>query len=94
MGAPVHGSNVAGAACAQVGALALLVANDHPLKGRWPGWLTGKLSNLAGVFLPTVVLGVLGGRPASPEVLEAARFVAVKRAPQPVSDPTQRPREV
>lgn len=41
-------------------ALALLFVNDHDLKQRWPGWLTGKLSDLAGlVLLPIVLLALL-----------------------------------
>lgn len=40
-------------------ALALLVLNDHELKQRWPGWLTGKLSDLAGLVLLAIVLLVL-----------------------------------
>jgi hypothetical protein len=40
--------------------LALLFVNDHDLKQRWPGWLTGKLSDLAGlVLLPIVLLALL-----------------------------------
>jgi len=37
-------------------ALALLIVNDHDLKQRWPGWLTGKLSDLAGLVLLPIVL--------------------------------------
>jgi hypothetical protein len=41
-------------------ALVLLFVNDHELKQRWPGWLTGKLSDLAGlVLLPIVLLTLL-----------------------------------
>ncbi|MFO0680664.1 MAG: hypothetical protein U0234_01375 [Sandaracinus sp.] len=44
-----------------LGALALLVVNDHVLKGAGllPGWVTGKLSDLAGVVVAPVVLGAL-----------------------------------
>jgi hypothetical protein len=44
-----------------LGAVALLVANDWVLKGAGllPGWLTGKLSDLAGMLVAPVVLGVL-----------------------------------
>lgn len=43
-----------------LGALGLLVLNDHMLKGAGvlPGWLTGKLSDFAGVFLLPVLLFV------------------------------------
>ncbi|MCZ7683483.1 MAG: hypothetical protein M5U28_33725 [Sandaracinaceae bacterium] len=41
--------------------LALLVANDHWLKGAdlLPGWLTGKLSDLAGLIVAPVLLSAL-----------------------------------
>ncbi len=29
----------------------LLVVNDHVLKARWPGWVTGKLSDIAGLAM-------------------------------------------
>jgi hypothetical protein len=32
-----------------LGALALLIVNDHVLKALYPGWLTGKLSDVAGL---------------------------------------------
>lgn len=40
-------------------ALVLLVANDHVLKARYPGWLTGKLSDVAGMIVFPLVLAVL-----------------------------------
>lgn len=56
-----------------VGALLVLVANDRFLKGRGPGWLTGKLSDLAGIYLfPLVLVAVsevvlrVAGRPPWP----------------------------
>jgi hypothetical protein len=41
--------------------LVLLVANDHFFKGSGllPGWLTGKLSDFAGLFVAPALLGVL-----------------------------------
>jgi len=37
-------------------AVALLILNDHVLKMRWPGWVTGKLSDVAGlVFFPLLL---------------------------------------
>ncbi|MBX3270787.1 MAG: hypothetical protein KF729_11020 [Sandaracinaceae bacterium] len=46
------------------GALALLVVNDHLLKGSGllPGWLTGKLSDFAGLIVAPIALGALLGR--------------------------------
>jgi hypothetical protein len=41
-------------------AIALLVVNDHVLKARYPGWLTGKLSDVAGlVFFPLLLRALL-----------------------------------
>ncbi|WP_437943777.1 hypothetical protein WMF27_02610 [Sorangium sp. So ce281] len=44
-----------------IGALALLVLNDHALKGSGllPGWLTGKLSDFAGLLVAPAVLASL-----------------------------------
>jgi hypothetical protein len=40
-------------------ALITLIVNDHILKPRWPGLLTGKLSDLAGlVFLPLLIIAL------------------------------------
>ena len=65
-------------------ALALWLVNDHVLKGRGPGWLTGKLSDVAClVVVPALFVGVVefwqlcGGRSFVPrcELLIGA-FVA------------------
>jgi hypothetical protein len=37
--------------------LLLLVVNDHIFKQVWPGWITGKLSDFAGVFALAMFLG-------------------------------------
>ncbi|HZO13139.1 MAG TPA: hypothetical protein VFB62_07765 [Polyangiaceae bacterium] len=44
-----------------LGALGLLVLNDHALKGAGllPGWLTGKLSDVAGMLVAPVILAVI-----------------------------------
>src|ERR1044071_3687329 len=44
-------------------ALALLVANDHYLKGAnlLPGWLTGKLSDFAGLIVAPIVAVAFAG---------------------------------
>ena len=46
---------------AWIGALLLLLINDHVLKGAGllPGWVTGKLSDLAGLFVAPALLAVL-----------------------------------
>jgi hypothetical protein len=39
-------------------AILVLIVNDHWLKGLWPGPVTGKLSDMAGLaFFPLVPLG-------------------------------------
>jgi hypothetical protein len=41
-------------------AIALLLVNDHVLKARYPGWLTGKLSDVAGlVFFPLLLRALI-----------------------------------
>ena len=40
-------------------ALVVLVLNDHVLKQAYPGWVTGKLSDVAGLVFAPVLLGVL-----------------------------------
>lgn len=55
--------------------LLVLGVNDHLLKAAFPGWLTGKLSDFAGVFAFAVALGVaLGGRRVAGAVLAGALF--------------------
>jgi hypothetical protein len=46
-----------------VGSLLLLLVNDHLLKGArvLPGWLTGKLSDVAGLFMAPALLAALLG---------------------------------
>jgi hypothetical protein len=71
-----------------IGALALLLVNDHVLKAAAPGWITGKLSDVAGLALTPVVIvalwrlgtGVVLRRPmgrASPAVDSAVAAIAV-----------------
>jgi hypothetical protein len=47
---------------ALAGPVAVLVVNDHVLKVRLPGWWTGKLSDLAGVFPVAAVAGARAAR--------------------------------
>jgi hypothetical protein len=72
---------------AAIGAVVLLVVNDHVLKSAWPGFLTGKLSDAAGLtVVPLVLLGCwevslwLTGRwrrPARRGLLVAATATAI-----------------
>jgi hypothetical protein len=58
-------------------AIALLLVNDHVLKQAYPGWLTGKLSDFAGlVMFPLLVATVLPIRVAV--VGTGIAFAAVK----------------
>ena len=51
----------------------LLVLNDHVLKGHFPGFITGKLSDLAGMWVaPMFLLGVM-------DLLVPRRFAAAPR---------------
>lgn len=44
-----------------VGATAVLLLNDHVFKQAWPGLVTGKLSDVAGLVVAPPVLGLLSG---------------------------------
>ncbi len=64
-------------------AIALLLVNDHVLKGSWPGFVTGKLSDLAGlVFFPLVLQAAVEvllravGRPWGPSRRVLASAIA------------------
>ncbi|XXY45488.1 hypothetical protein WME91_36345 [Sorangium sp. So ce269] len=72
-----------------LGALALLVLNDHALKGSGllPGWLTGKLSDFAGLLVAPAVLAALlrlSSRRAflGAHLATGAVFSAIKLAPE------------
>ncbi len=78
-----------------VAAVALLVVNDHVLKHACPGWVTGKLSDVAGmVFFPMLLVSIwelAARRVPSPRALMIAcvatgvTFAAVKLC-APASD--------
>jgi hypothetical protein len=67
-----------------VASLVLLALNDHVLKQTWPGWVTGKLSDVAGLVVAPAVLAVALAvaavrRPhALAVLLTGAGFVIVK----------------
>ncbi|KXK57180.1 MAG: hypothetical protein IPM61_03030 [Chlorobi bacterium] len=46
---------------ASLAAIILLILNDHLLKGAFPGWVTGKLSDFAGIFFFPFLLALLVG---------------------------------
>lgn len=61
-------------------AVALLALNDHVGKARYPGWWTGKLSDLAGVVVMATLVAVVAGRRIG-LVVTAAAFVVLKVVP-------------
>lgn len=64
---------------AALAAIALLLVNDHLLKDSVPGWLTGKLSDVAGlVFFPLLVWAVVQRSIALCVIGSGAAFAAVK----------------
>jgi hypothetical protein len=71
-------------------AIALLVINDHVLKARAPGVVTGKLSDVAGlIFFPLLLaaaleqVGLRGGRAAVlvSAIATCVAFAAIKTVP-------------
>lgn len=61
MGGAAHGRQVGRALLhpASLGAIAVLLLNDHVLKGAYPGAWTGKISDLAGLLFFPVLLFTL-----------------------------------
>ncbi|MFI6102013.1 hypothetical protein ACIA8G_41225 [Lentzea sp. NPDC051213] len=71
-----------------VGATAVLLLNDHVFKQAWPGLVTGKLSDVAGLVVAPPVLGLLSGLflagrigAAAAVLLTGAGFALVKLTP-------------
>lgn len=75
--------------------IAVLAINDHVLKAQWPGWASGKLSDIAGLaFFPLLVAALLGLARRSPRwtivsslFVTGAWFAAMKTM-GPVADAT------
>ncbi|GIH24228.1 hypothetical protein Aph01nite_25380 [Acrocarpospora phusangensis] len=61
-----------------VAAVAVLLLNDHVFKALWPGVVTGKLSDFAGLVVAPPLLNLLVGRPRVAIVLTGAVFTLVK----------------
>ncbi len=59
----------------------LLVVNDHVLKDTWPGFVTGKLSDVAGVAMVAIGLTALVRRPAIAFAITALGFGLLKTVP-------------
>lgn len=85
-GDPAHLTRHALAALAHpitLGAIALLLLNDHVLKQATPSILTGKLSDFAGLFFfPFLLVAIVGATPLrrKADALAAACFVATALA--------------
>lgn len=64
-------------------ALIVLISNDHLLKGSGllPGWLTGKLSDFAGLYLFPILVFSLVGRARFVGIATALGFASVKLVP-------------
>lgn len=58
----------------------VLALNDHVLKGAWPGWVTGKLSDVAGVVVVATLCAVVAG-PTWGLALAGLGFTALKAIP-------------
>jgi hypothetical protein len=63
------------------GSVALLAVNDHVLKARWPGLITGKLSDVAGVIMIAIALTAITGRAALSLRITALTFMLLKTWP-------------
>jgi hypothetical protein len=62
--------------------IALLLVNDHYLKLHHPSWLTGKLSDAAGlVFFPLLLAALLRIRVVPAAIATAVVFALVKTVP-------------
>ena len=60
-----------------IAAVALLVLNDHVFKARWPGFVTGKLSDVAGlVFFPLFLDAIAAVLPGARAVAPLRRVAA------------------
>jgi hypothetical protein len=63
------------------GAVALLAVNDHVLKARWPGLITGKLSDIAGVIMIAIACTAISGRSTLSTRVTALAFTLLKTWP-------------
>ena len=65
-----------------LGSIALLLINDHYLKLHHPSWVTGKLSDVAGlVFFPLLLAAIVRVRVETAAVATAIVFALVKTVP-------------
>lgn len=64
-----------------LGSILLLAVNDHVLKDAWPGWVTGKLSDVGGVAMVAIGLTVLVGSRSVAFGVTAVAFTVLKTVP-------------
>ena len=61
-------------------AVGVLLLNDIVLKSAWPGWVTGKLSDFAGLVIVATLLSIVSG-PTAGTMLTGVAFVGLKTVP-------------
>ena len=61
--------------------IALLLLNDRVLKAAWPGFVTGKLSDVAGVAMVAIGLSALFRHRAAAFAVTAVAFTLLKTLP-------------
>lgn len=59
----------------------LLLLNDHVLKATWPGLVTGKLSDVAGVAMVAILLTAAVARPSIGFAVTAVSVTLLKTVP-------------
>ncbi len=64
-----------------IASILVLLVNDHVLKAAWPGLVTGKLSDVAGVVMMALLVTALLGRPKVTFAGVAVAFAALKTVP-------------
>lgn len=61
--------------------LVVLVLNDHYFKSAYPSWLTGKVSDLAGLFILPVFLSAISGRSVALNCFLSALVFIIWKSP-------------
>jgi hypothetical protein len=64
-----------------IGSIAILLINDHILKAAFPGFVTGKLSDVAGVVMIAVLATAIVRRPTLACMAVAGAFALLKTVP-------------
>jgi len=71
-----------------IASLVVLVVNDHVLKAAYPSWITGKLSDVAGMIMFPIFLHALAARRIPLWITTAATMIAftLVKTWQPATD--------